>query len=148
MMDSRLGAALTLSMAFIFAILAVSVYSEVNSLETATMVPKNSANLTSADFGSIRLGLRAAAFKNSLPKDQQSCDQISLLEDTPLVKCTQEEPADDDASKNVKELLLCPVRLTCKVSNKVTGRPNVKFSLPKSFQTIQWTVESDRSWNY
>ena len=149
MMDTRLGAALTLSMAFIVAILGVSVYSEVNSLETATMVPKNSANLTSADFGSISVRLRAAAFKNSLlPKDQQSCDQISLLDDTPLVKCTQEKAAADDASTASKELLLCSIDLSCKVSNEVTGRPNIKFVFPKSFQAIQWSVKPDKSWNY
>ena len=142
-------------MAFIFAILAVSVYSEVNSLETATMVPKNSANLTSADsdaniFGSIDLQLRAAAYKNSLPEDQQSCNQISLVDsESQLVDCFNSVVVVNEVSKELADtLLLCSVHLTCKVSNKVTGRPNIKFSLPKSFQTIQWTVEPDESWNY
>ena len=45
-------------------------------------------------------------------------------------------------------MLLCSVHLTCTVSNEVTGRPNVKFSFPKSFQAIQWVIKPDKSWNY
>ena len=152
MMDSRLGASFSLAMPFILVILAISVYFEVNSFETATMVPKNSANLTSNEdniFGSISLRLRTAAFRNSLPQEQQSCTQISLVDNALLVNCMRHESiTDDDVTDASKELLLCSIHLSCKVSNKVTGRPNVKLSFPKSFQVIQWSIEPDKSWNY
>ena len=140
-------------MPFIVAVLTISVFLGVNAVETATMVPKNYANLTSTDpniFGSISLHLRATAFKNSLPPDQQSCEQISLVDsESPLVDCTNSAVVTNEASKELADtMLLCSVHLTCTVSNKVTGRPNVKFSFPKSFQAIQWVIKPDKSWNY
>jgi hypothetical protein len=64
-----------------------------------------------------------------------------------LVDCTSS--ATNEASEELADtMLLCSVHLSCKVSNKVTGRPNVKVSFPKSFQAIQWTVKPDESWNY
>ena len=140
-------------MPFIVAVLTISVFLGVNAVETATMVPKNNANLTSTDpniFGSISLHLRATAFKNSLPQDQQSCEQISLVDsESPLVDCTNSAVVTNEASKELADtMLLCSVHLTCAVSNKVTGRPNVKFSFPKSFQAIQWVIKPDKSWNY
>ena len=156
MMDSRLGASFSMAMPFIIVILAISVFFEVNSFETATMVPKSSANLLTSNeeniFGSISLRLRTAAFKHSLPQEQQSCAEISLVDTAPLVECTRDESVADDDANTVtdasKDLLLCSIRLSCKVANKVTGRPNVKLSFPKSFQAIQWSIEPDKSWNY
>jgi hypothetical protein len=150
MLDTRLGASMTLSMPFIIAMLCTSVFFGITTYGIGGVVPElevhNMIKGMNDDslYGSILVRTHVAgAFATGA-----SCQNITLAKSASQFKCDIKSSSDKTTPELVNSMLLCSVNIECIVLNKVTGNQDVMLSLPKHFQTMSWTVEPKESWNH
>jgi hypothetical protein len=139
MLDSRLGAAFTLSLPCVLAIAMISIFGTDNTrraqgLEPAASLapplPRDNPQL----FNGVTIELNAFS-----PASNVNCSDIVRRADTPrssavTCKVGHEENRWDGAT-------FCRVRFECSVGSKLRGdRDGVQVQLPDSFQTMRWNV--------
>ena len=155
MLDTRLGAALTLSMPFIVVILFISIFFGVTTYATSGLVPELNAqekfdqigddNL----FGTVLLHVDFAAAKGGSRSTDMTCsDAVRLVNPPTLLDCEIDPDSVYEAENEQALLLLCSIDVTCIVSNKIAGDQDVTLELLEAVQTMAWSVKPKTSWNH
>ena len=146
MLDSRLGAAFTLSLPFMLGIFSVSTFGEENVKVTQALIPVNILEPQLFDiedaklFGTLDVSFQAYALLADVSCEQAMGYDFSLAHH---MKCTFEVNQTD---LGVDKGTLCNVHVSCNVGAKLAGTSSLLFFQPDSFQSIQYAVRAD-SWN-
>jgi hypothetical protein len=156
MLDTRLGASLTMTVPFIILMLCLYVFGAPNTILTKALVPEidifnNNNNDKLFDnnnnniFGTLSIDLKTIAFKGS--SNGATCKDIVVQpsDTSSLISCTTtttEIPLPENT-----ELLLCATALTCNADNTFAGVQDVPLSFPTAFQKIVWDVQPGAPWN-
>ena len=148
MLDSRLGAAFTLSLPFVLGIFGVRIFGADNTLITDGLVPGISLNpkldsQNSTLFNELHIYLQSFALvpgvdcNGAMSMDTTQAADMSCRIDTGGVNITV-----DDSSVGT----VCKLKATCEVSGNLALSSVLLVSLPEVFQSINYTIRAD-SWN-
>ena len=146
MLDSRLGAAFTLSLPFMLGIFSVSTFGEENVKVTQALIPENILEPRLFDiedaklFGTLDVSFQAYALLADVSCEQAMGYDFSLAHH---MKCTFEVNQTD---LGVDKGTLCNVHVSCNVGARLAGTSSLLFFQPDSFQSIRYAVRAD-SWN-
>ena len=154
MLDTRLGASLTMTVPFIILMLCLYVFGAANTLVNKALVPEiDIFNNNNNDkwfgngndiFGILSIDLKTVAFKGSL--NGATCKDIAVLpsDTSSLLSCTS---TPTEVLPENTEVLLCATSLTCTADNTFAGAQDVALSFPTAFQKIAWDVQPGAPWN-
>ena len=148
MLDSRLGAAFTLSLPFVLGIFGVQIFGADNTLKTDGLVPGISLN--------PRLDALNSTLFNKLYIDLQTFALLPGVDCSTAIGFDATQAADmicrvssGDANITVEGIGMgtkCMLKATCDVSGNLALSSVLLVSLPEVFQKINYTVRAD-SWN-
>ena len=148
MLDSRLGAAFTLSLPFMLGIFGVQIFGANNTLTTEGLVPGISLDpkldgLNSTLFNKLYIDLQTFSLLPGV-----NCSKDISLDATQAADMTC-QLVSSSANINVEDINLgtkCILKATCDVSGNLALSSVLLISLPETFQSINYTVRAD-SWN-
>ena len=148
MLDSRLGAAFTLSLPFVLGIFGVQIFGADNTLKTDGLVPGISLN--------PRLDALNSTLFNKLYIDLQTFALLPGVDCSTAIGFDATQAGDmicrvssGDANITVEGIGMgtkCMLKATCDVSGNLALSSVLLVSLPEVFQKINYTVRAD-SWN-
>ena len=150
MLDTRFGASLTFAMLVIVAMLCIFVYGVTNIVATQGLIPNIVANVltntTSNDaFGTLVVHAKTGAFKSAL--EDKSCQSINIEGVTSKLDCNY-TIVDETSPEFTNDFLFCSIDITCEISQTISGNQEILFELPSAFQTMKWSANPGKSWNF
>ena len=158
MLDTRLGAAFTLSLPFVLGIISVQTFGANNLLVGDGLVPAKTLQppLDASDptlFNKIHIAVDTYALQPDIDCTQAVTFDAGLAT---AMKCVGQ---DADAEKGIaKDIVanpgdpsdtlgtMCRLRVSCDVGGSLAGNARLVLSLQDAFQRIKYTVRAD-SWN-
>jgi hypothetical protein len=154
MLDTRLGAAFTLSLPFVLGIISVQTFGANNLLVGDGLVPAKTLQppLNTSDptlFNKIHIAVDTYALQPNI-----DCEQAVSWKDAELVadmKCVEQgvDSKEEDSAANAGDLTagtMCKLRFSCGMGGGLAGNARLVLSFRDSFQRIKYTVRAD-SWN-
>jgi len=154
MLATRLGAALSLAMPCIVAMLCVNVFGAPNTLTNKALVPQleikelsDVSLATNNMFGNITINVQSVAFAGAL--GQQTCKNIVPIQaSASQLDCTTISTSKNSKQKNDdgNQVVLCSTTSVCVVDNNIAGVQKVLMRFPVAFQKMKWTVQPGAAW--
>ena len=158
MLDTRLGAAFTLSLPFVLGIISVQTFGANNLLVGDGLVPAKTLQppLDASDptlFNKIHIAVDTYALQPDI-----NCTHAVTLDAglATAMKCVgQDADAENGIAKDIvanpgdpSDTLgtMCRLRVSCDVGGSLAGNARLVLSLQDAFQRIKYTVHAD-SWN-
>ena len=147
MLDSRLGAAFTLSLPFVLGIFGVQIFGADNTLKTDGLVPGISLNpkldaLNSTLFNKLYIDLQAFALSPGV-----NCSTSINFDATQAADMAcRVYFSDANTVEGSGMVSKCVLKATCDVSGNLALSSVFLITLPEVFQKINYTVRAD-SWN-
>ena len=146
MLDSRLGASISLSLPFIFAMIALSVFGEKNLLTTKGFQPMFDVDIPEKPeiFNHIYIKVESQAF---VPSSFKKCDDeehgIHLVKDESVAGSSSSLRCEKDGTTTLQrddDLVSCGISFKCAVERSFAGEQDVQVKFPLSFQVVQWNI--------
>lgn len=153
MLDTRLGAAFTLSLPFVLGIISVQTFGANNLLVGDGLVPAKTLQppLNTSDptlFNKIHISVDTYTLQPNI-----DCEQAVSWKDAELVadmKCVEQgvDNKEEDLAVNPGDPTgtMCKLRFSCGMGGGLAGNARMVLSFRDSFQRIKYTVRAD-SWN-
>jgi hypothetical protein len=156
MFDSRLGAAFSISLPFVFAALFVFVFGATKAINTKTLKPSSSIDMTTAqnrgvDYESTRtssalVGVVQIEINTFAPSETGAiCQSIGMSArlEKQAFDCDMLTDQSTNIGTEIDGYLFCRTVITCEVSIAFVAKQQVMVEFPDPFQTFNWTVTPD-----
>jgi hypothetical protein len=155
-MDTRLGAAFSVSIPFVFAALFVFVFGATKAINTKTLVPSSSVNMRGANNSGVDLSKRKSSLFGSIQIEINTfapsgtgarCQDIGIASNILTAKqafdCDMQTDQKNNVGVLIDEYIFCKTVISCEVSAAFVARQSVQMHFPDPFQTFNWTVTPD-----
>ena len=147
MLDTRMGAAFTLSIPFVLGIFSVLTFGAINVRTAQSLIPESMLEIRLRELDNDKLFNRLNLSMETFSPFQNASCEVDIDFDASQaghMKCKSEVVNPETAQLDTAGL--CMIHTACDVGASISGTASLVFSLPEAFQNIRYVVRTD-SWN-